>query len=159
MVRSTYNKKHPRKRNNQTIKIRGGSLIIKFPYCPRRFGSEQILSDHCEFIHHRRSPPVRTRIFDARYTAAAARPRPSAAAATPAARPRPSAAAATPAARPHPRPSAAATTSDSVATAAAQVQLNTLMRVIYEAQDKMPEGEYLAAMNALGALHRFVHKH
>jgi hypothetical protein len=33
------------------------------------------------------------------------------------------------------------------------------MRVIYEAQDKMPEGEYLAAMNALGALHRFVHKH
>ena len=146
MVRSTYNKKHPRKRNNQTIKIRGGSLIIKCPYCPRRFGSEQILSDHCEFIHHRRSPPVRTRIFDARYTAAAARPRPSAAAATPAA-------------RPHPRPSAAATTSDSVATAAAQVQLNTLMRVIYEAQDKMPEGEYLAAMNALGALHRFVHKH
>ena len=37
--------------------------------------------------------------------------------------------------------------------------LATLMRVIEEAQDKMPEGEYLAAMNALGALHRFVHKH
>jgi hypothetical protein len=30
------------------------------------------------------------------------------------------------------------------------------MRVIEEAQDKMPEGEYLAAMNALGALHRVV---
>ena len=34
--------------------------------------------------------------------------------------------------------------------------LATLMRVIEEAQDKMPEGEYLAAMNALGALHRVV---
>jgi hypothetical protein len=32
--------------------------------------------------------------------------------------------------------------------------LATLMRVIEDAQDKMPEGEYLAAMNALGALHR-----
>jgi len=30
------------------------------------------------------------------------------------------------------------------------------MRVIEEAQYKMPEGEYLAAMNALGALHRVV---
>jgi hypothetical protein len=30
------------------------------------------------------------------------------------------------------------------------------MRVIEDAQDKMPEGEYLAAMNALGALHRVV---
>ena len=34
--------------------------------------------------------------------------------------------------------------------------LATLMRVIEEAQYKMPEGEYLAAMNALGALHRVV---
>ena len=32
--------------------------------------------------------------------------------------------------------------------------LATLMRVIEDHQDKMPEGEYLAAMNALGALHR-----
>ena len=32
--------------------------------------------------------------------------------------------------------------------------LETLMRVIEDSQDKMPEGEYLAAMNALGALHR-----
>ena len=32
--------------------------------------------------------------------------------------------------------------------------LATLMRVIEEYQDKMPEGEYLQAMNALGALHR-----
>jgi hypothetical protein len=32
--------------------------------------------------------------------------------------------------------------------------LATLMRVIEDQQDKMPEGEYLAAMNALGALHR-----
>ena len=28
------------------------------------------------------------------------------------------------------------------------------MRVIEDSQDKMPEGQYLAAMNALGALHR-----
>jgi hypothetical protein len=34
--------------------------------------------------------------------------------------------------------------------------LATLMRVIEEAQSKIPEGEYLAAMNALGALHRVV---
>jgi hypothetical protein len=33
-------------------------------------------------------------------------------------------------------------------------QLATLMRVIEDQQDKMQEGEYLAAMNALGALHR-----
>lgn len=33
-------------------------------------------------------------------------------------------------------------------------QLATLMRVIEDNQDKMPEGEYLEAMNALGALHR-----
>ena len=32
--------------------------------------------------------------------------------------------------------------------------LATLMRVIEDYQDKMPEGEYLEAMNALGALHR-----
>jgi hypothetical protein len=32
--------------------------------------------------------------------------------------------------------------------------LAALMRVIEEHQDKMPEGEYLEAMNALGALHR-----
>lgn len=32
--------------------------------------------------------------------------------------------------------------------------LAALMRVIEDNQDKMPEGEYLAAMNALGALHR-----
>jgi hypothetical protein len=32
--------------------------------------------------------------------------------------------------------------------------LATLMRVIEDQQDKMPEGEYLAAMNALGSLHR-----
>jgi hypothetical protein len=32
--------------------------------------------------------------------------------------------------------------------------LAALMRVIEENQDKMPEGEYLEAMNALGALHR-----
>jgi hypothetical protein len=32
--------------------------------------------------------------------------------------------------------------------------LATLMRVIEDHQDKMPEGEYLEAMNALGALHR-----
>lgn len=30
------------------------------------------------------------------------------------------------------------------------------MRVIEDAQSKIPEGEYLAAMNALGALHRIV---
>jgi hypothetical protein len=30
------------------------------------------------------------------------------------------------------------------------------MRVIEDAQSKIPEGEYLAAMNALGALHRVV---
>lgn len=36
------------------------------------------------------------------------------------------------------------------------LNLATLMRVIEDAQDKMPEGEYLAAMNALGALHRVV---
>ena len=34
--------------------------------------------------------------------------------------------------------------------------LATLMRVIEDAQSKIPEGEYLAAMNALGALHRVV---
>ena len=34
--------------------------------------------------------------------------------------------------------------------------LDTLMRVIEDQQNKMPEGEYLAAMNALGALHRVV---
>lgn len=34
--------------------------------------------------------------------------------------------------------------------------LAALMRVIEEHQDKMPEGEYLEAMNALGALHREV---
>ena len=34
--------------------------------------------------------------------------------------------------------------------------LATLMRVIEEAQYRIPEGEYLAAMNALGALHRVV---
>ncbi|MEI7801954.1 MAG: hypothetical protein WCI97_04870 [Bacteroidota bacterium] len=34
--------------------------------------------------------------------------------------------------------------------------LATLMRVIEDQQDKMPEGEYLQAMNALGALHRTV---
>ena len=33
-------------------------------------------------------------------------------------------------------------------------ELETLMRVIEDHQDKMPEGEYLAAMNALGSLHR-----
>ena len=32
--------------------------------------------------------------------------------------------------------------------------LATLMRVIEEYQDRIPEGEYLQAMNALGALHR-----
>ena len=32
--------------------------------------------------------------------------------------------------------------------------LATLMRVIEENQDKITEGEYLEAMNALGALHR-----
>jgi hypothetical protein len=32
--------------------------------------------------------------------------------------------------------------------------LTTLMRVIEENQDKITEGEYLEAMNALGALHR-----
>ena len=32
--------------------------------------------------------------------------------------------------------------------------LAILMRVIEDQQDKMPEGEYLAAMNALGSLHR-----
>ena len=32
--------------------------------------------------------------------------------------------------------------------------LATLMRVIEDNQDRMPEGEYLAAMNSLGALHR-----
>ena len=37
---------------------------------------------------------------------------------------------------------------------AVRSELATLMRVIEEQQDKMPEGEYLAAMNALGALHR-----
>ena len=36
------------------------------------------------------------------------------------------------------------------------LNLATLMRVIEDAQDKMPEGEYLAAMNALGALHHLV---
>lgn len=34
--------------------------------------------------------------------------------------------------------------------------LSTLMRVIEDAQSKIPEGEYLAAMNALGALHRVI---
>ena len=34
--------------------------------------------------------------------------------------------------------------------------LATLMRVIEEYQDRIPEGEYLQAMNALGALHRTV---
>ena len=34
--------------------------------------------------------------------------------------------------------------------------LATLMRVIENQQDKMPEGEYLQAMDALGALHRTV---
>jgi len=34
--------------------------------------------------------------------------------------------------------------------------LATLMRVIEDQQDKMPEGEYLQAMDALGALHRTV---
>jgi hypothetical protein len=33
-------------------------------------------------------------------------------------------------------------------------KLATLMRVIEDHQDKMPEGEYLEAMNALAALHR-----
>ena len=33
-------------------------------------------------------------------------------------------------------------------------ELAILMRVIEDHQDKMPEGEYLEAMNALGALHR-----
>jgi hypothetical protein len=33
-------------------------------------------------------------------------------------------------------------------------KLAELMRVIEDNQDKIPEGEYLAAMNALGALHR-----
>ena len=37
--------------------------------------------------------------------------------------------------------------------------LAALMRVIEDNQDKMPEGEYLAAMNALGALHREVPLH
>jgi len=37
---------------------------------------------------------------------------------------------------------------------AVRPELATLMRVIEEQQDKMPEGEYLAAMNALGTLHR-----
>ena len=32
--------------------------------------------------------------------------------------------------------------------------LATLMRVIEDQQDKMTEGQYLEAMNALGALHR-----
>ena len=32
--------------------------------------------------------------------------------------------------------------------------LAALMRVIEDNQDNMPEGEYLEAMNALGALHR-----
>ena len=32
--------------------------------------------------------------------------------------------------------------------------LAALMRVIEDNQSKMPEGEYLVAMNALGALHR-----
>jgi hypothetical protein len=36
---------------------------------------------------------------------------------------------------------------------AVRPELATLMRVIEEQQDKMPEGEYLAAMNALGSLH------
>ena len=34
--------------------------------------------------------------------------------------------------------------------------LATLMRVIEDQQYKMPEGEYLQAMDALGALHRTV---
>jgi len=37
---------------------------------------------------------------------------------------------------------------------AVRPELATLMRVIEQQQDKMPEGEYLAAMNALGSLHR-----
>jgi hypothetical protein len=37
---------------------------------------------------------------------------------------------------------------------AVNADLAILMRVIEDQQDKMPEGEYLAAMNALGALHR-----
>jgi hypothetical protein len=37
---------------------------------------------------------------------------------------------------------------------AVNTDLATLMRVIEDQQDKMPEGEYLAAMNALGSLHR-----
>ena len=35
-------------------------------------------------------------------------------------------------------------------------KLETLMRVIEDNQDKMTEGEYLEAMNALAALHREV---
>jgi len=34
------------------------------------------------------------------------------------------------------------------------LELATLMRVIEDQQDKMPEGQYLEAMNALGSLHR-----
>lgn len=38
--------------------------------------------------------------------------------------------------------------------AAVNPKLATLMRVIEDNQAKMTEGEYLEAMNALGALHR-----
>lgn len=43
--------------------------------------------------------------------------------------------------------------------AAVNPKLETLMRVIEDNQDKMTEGEYLDAMNALAALHRVVPVH
>ena len=43
--------------------------------------------------------------------------------------------------------------------AAVNPKLETLMRVIEDNQDKMTEGEYLEAMNALAALHREVPVH
>ena len=45
-------------------------------------------------------------------------------------------------------------TNEETKMAAVNENLAALMTVIEEYQDKMPEGEYLKAMNALGALHR-----
>ena len=60
MARSTYKKKHFKKQNNKTIKLRGGSSFSnprsKCPYCSSDFAHANSVYSHCK-THHPGQPP------------------------------------------------------------------------------------------------------
>lgn len=61
MVRSTYKNKHFKKRNNQTVKLRGGATTVrarsKCPYCTSTFAHSTGVYPHCANHHPDRPPP------------------------------------------------------------------------------------------------------